>query len=397
MEDEKFNSYINDILNPKLSLRELFEKKINQQGLTQFKVEKLLGIEYRSLLGILDKSAKRVSILNIIKLSDFLGLPYDEFIKLYVSELPEKTKGEVEKSARYKYLLSNFDLKNLHVGGFLKSRSVEYAEDRIRKFFGLAEITDYEKYKSIRTAFSRTKNKYKDVMRDFWVVSAHQTFEKIANPNPYNREELLKLIPKIRPYSKNLKKGLFSVFNALYRAGVTVIYQPHLPNVQVRGATFFVNGKPCVVITDVYKRYPTLWFALLHELYHVLFDEDDLRENIYHLSGLIDIFLLQEDAANEFSREYLFSYEKTDYIQKFIQDEFFVEEYAEECQVHRSIIYNFYLHDRKKSGDVNAWANPLKRYIPNSIEALEKINSHPWAKDTISESVDFIRDTVIIS
>ena len=170
-------------------------------------------------------------------------------------------------------------------------------------------------------------------MKEFWVRSAFMHFEKISNPNEFNREALISLIPKIRPYTMNIKQGLKVVTQALYNCGLTVIYQPHLPTTQVRGATFVVNHKPCIVLTDLNKNYATIWFALMHEIYHVLYDLDEIEKQTFHLTGEPDLFLLEEDKANQFSRDYLFAREKSKYISKYINSPHIVREYAHKNQL----------------------------------------------------------------
>lgn len=189
------------------------------------------------------------------------------------------------------------------------------------------------------------------------------------------------------------EKGLFVVSQALYNIGITIIYQPYLPTVQVRGATFFVNNKPCIVLTDLQKNYPTIWFALIHEIHHILYDLEIIQTNAYHLSGELDLFLIGEDEANDFSREYLFSEEKSKYIAPFINNELIVREFAKKSQVHPSLIYSFYNYDRNNQGYHNAWSK-YKKYFPDIKKTLERFNTNPWEKETIQESVDMIKEAV---
>lgn len=99
---------------------------------------------------------------------------------------------------------------------------------------------------------------------------------------------------------------MLSVARALYKIGITVIFQPSIQKLQIKGATFACNGKPCIVLSDLNKRYPTLWFVLLHELYHVLYDFDEISERNYHVSeeDSSDLFLLDEISPDEFARDF---------------------------------------------------------------------------------------------
>lgn len=128
----------------------------------------------------------------------------------------------------------------------------------------------------------------------------------------------------------------------MFNIGVTVVFQPSLPKTKIRGVTFYINNKPCIVITDLNKNYATIWFALIHELSHVLFDLDTIENTKFHLSGKPDLFLIQEDKANEFASEYLLSSEKMRYIEKLIDNQLIVRRFAKEYQIHPCFIYSQY-------------------------------------------------------
>lgn len=401
-ENKDFNEQLYSILSPinqavkgleGIALKELFERRLQELDLSQNQVEKLLNIERKSLVGILDRTAKRVDVLNVMKLCSFLNLHPDDYLKLYLTEMPSEAFGELEQVKKSNYIVSNFDLANLRKGNFISSKSdFDLIEKRINKYFGFAKIFDYSD-KFVSTAFSRTKRSYNSLMREFWVKSAYIHFEGINNPNEFSREMLVDLIPKIRPYTMNIEKGLLIVAQALYNAGVTVIYQPSLPTVQVRGATFCINKKPCIVITNLNNNYPTLWFALLHELHHCLYDLEAIEKNTYHITGEPDLLLMQEDAANSFAREYLFSEERSKFIAPLINDELIVRDYAKQAQVDPSFVYNFHSYDLHTQGYNNAWSR-YKQFFPNVQQAIKDLNTNPWERETIEESVTLIKETV---
>ena len=402
MDDVIFNNFLKSLINPineadnnieGVSLKMLFEKRMQELSLSQNQVEKLLNIERKSLNGILDRTAKRVDVVNILKLGNFLNLQPENFLNIYILEMPSESIGDLEHARKSNFIISRFDLGSLHKARFLKSKSdLDYILTRINHFFGLTNIFEYDNA-NITPAFSSTKRSSKNHMRDFWVKSAYVHFIGIKNPNPFNREALVELIPKIRPYTMNVEAGLVTVVQALYHVGLTVIFQPNLPNVQVRGATFLVNEKPCIVLTDYYKSYPTIWFALMHELHHVLYDLDTIKSCSYHITGELDLLLINEDKANEFARDYLFSSERCRYIAPFISNDLVVREYAKQSQIHPSIIYNFYNFDQQIQGNVSAWSM-FKSYFPDIKLAIGRLNTNPWENETLEESVRLLKENV---
>jgi transcriptional regulator with XRE-family HTH domain/Zn-dependent peptidase ImmA (M78 family) len=398
MSEDLFLKQINNILKDskhKKNLREIYEQRREQLDLSDTQIANVLKVDYNTIKRLLNKKAKKIDYLLLLKLSRFLNIEPNELANIYHEDDTERVT-ELGSVIKRTYLVENFDLKTLKKIGFIDSISnYELIEERIKTFFGLEKISDYDRLMA-GVMFSKSKRTPHENMRKFWIASAYTMFEKIDNPNNYDRDKLVKLIPKIRPYTRNVDKGFLIVAQALYNAGVTVIYQPYQTNTQVRGGTFHVNGKPCIVITDYKKNYPTLWFALLHELHHVLYDLEAIKENnTYHLTGddQPDIFLLEEDKANEFAREYLFSDSKAKYIKPLINNEHVVSRYAEKNEIHPSIIYAFYQWDKANQGH-NFWG-AYKKHFPDIERAVGDLNLVPWQKETIDEGVEELKETIM--
>lgn len=295
-------------INNQKSLKDLIEDKKEQLNISSGRqLSILIGINKDTLNRILTGESKKVDLISIIKISNFLDLRIEDTVKVYVSSLKAESISEIEDNRKANFIIRNFDLDGLKKIGFIKNKTnFKTIEERVLKFFGIDNIFDYNSFVAY-PLFSKGKRSSKDLMNNFWLKSAYQHLERIDNPNDFDYEEFQKLIPKIRPYSRLESKGLLTVIRALYIVGVTVIVQKYVSKTSVKGATFIVNGKPCIVLTDYYARYDLLWFTLFHELCHVYYDIEDLERNNYHQSGYPDALLLNEDRANHFARTMLFS------------------------------------------------------------------------------------------
>lgn len=346
-------------------------------------------MEPKTLNAILDGSAKRINFLSVIKLSNFLNLKLSDIAESYINTLNHDEISEIQNARDSVYLQQNFNITSLrHCNFFKREMNINQIKERITKFFGLESLYDYTgENGKICTAFSRTKRRTRnDAMREFWVTSAYTRFQLISNPNPYDREALKKLMPKIRPYTMNIEHGFKTVMKALFQVGVTILYQPSLENVQVRGATMIINNKPCVVICDIQKRYPTIWFSLLHELHHVLFDYDIINSEKYHISdGEGDLFLTNEEMADKFASNYLLNESRLQFAKRYINSPIMLSRFATQCGIHPSIIYARYCYETKKWGLYN-------KFIPKSDRALSQVNINPFDKETLIESVKEIKE-----
>jgi Zn-dependent peptidase ImmA (M78 family) len=222
-------------------------------------------------------------------------------------------------------------------------------------------------------------------MLQFWCSTVYHELQLINNPNPYDPNLVRQILPKVRIMSCDENTGLLNIARALYSAGVTVIAHSYVNNTQIRGATFVVNDKPCIVLQDYKKDYANLWFALAHELYHVFWDFDRMRHLKYHLSGegssnptLFDD-QLTEDLANEFASELLLPADKRKFIAPLIDVPATVKSFARKWGVHESIIYGQYCFHHKDYR--------YSRFIIKPERAIRHLMLHPWDKESLNDVV----------
>lgn len=390
MKEERDNDFVEGLLRKLLesdlrndieSLSSLFLKRITELGIPQTKVLEILDIQHRTLKGILTGTLRQVDFVSLIKLSSFLQIPREKTIFLYLNML-EKNFPEIGNTNddRARFIQENFDLAALKKAGFIDNMlDFKHIEHKVNSFLGLRSIFEY-RLPEWDTAFSSGKIKPKNHLnRAFWINSAKTIFEEIENPNTYDRNALIEFFPKVRKYSTNVEKGLLSVVRFLYQIGITVIYQAPLPSLHLRGATFCVQGKPCIVLTDYRGFYPTLWFSLVHELFHVVFDWEEIRKNEFWVSdpSANQISVQEkEDEADNFAREYLFSKDKTSKIKGQIFRNEVIEEFAIINDVHPSFVYVFNAYD---CGGENSSAWMLAKKFNPGVDSSVKEFVNPWS------------------
>ena len=380
------------------SLFDLISKKREEMSLSNLQMSKILDIDKstfdRLLKKIEDGDSSSIDFFTILKICNLFGIEIQEISEIYASSLKPESIGELEQARKANYIINQFDLKGLKDAGFIESiTDFKKLEKRIVDFFRLDSIFQFNSEIGM-ALFSRTKANSHDKMREFWVRSAFYQFEKINNSNDYNRDALLAIIPKIRPYTRFEEKGFLTVLQALYNIGVTVIVQSYLSKTQVRGATLVAKNKPCIVITDLNKSYATLWFALLHELYHVLYDFEELKIWKYYLTGENDIYLLREDDADYFAREMLLPKEKLDFVKHIINSPALVAEYAENNKVHPSIIYSFYCYEEKKQNGKDVYGL-YQKYFGKPDKIFQVVRTYPWKKESIYQEIETVKKSLI--
>lgn len=372
----------------KVDLMALFEQRLEEYSLTQSQALNLLGLDRKSAIPILTGEAKHPNLNTVLKLAQFLDVNLDVMVRSVVANQSPDNIQQLQSANWATFITKNFDVDRLLREGFINSKlNTEFIVQRLLDFFGFSSLHELEHYqKNLGSILYSQPDKktFVDKMRDFAIKSAFRTFELINNPNEYNREKVKQLIPKIKPYCRDIENGLYIVCRALYQHGVTVIFQRHLTTSQYRGATFIVNQKPCIVLTDLYKAYPTLWFALLHELYHVLFDMETLKQTVYHLSGhsQSELFLeVNEEAANEFAREFFFGEDMYNYIRPVIHNPYLVDSFAKTNNIHKSFVYRGFQYFAEKLEGLNYWG-AFGEHLPDISLATKKLAMIAWSDST---------------
>lgn len=380
------NRFVDELLHglfPKESLNDIFDRRLNELDMLPTKSLEILGIEYRALQGILNGSKKMVDGTNFHKLANFLKIPRDKVASLFLDELERNFPEDSEyPQSKVDFIKEKFDLAALRKAGFISSiTDYRDIEVRINRRFGYSSIFEYQPINR-GIAFSAGTVIPKNIQsRQVWIENVISAFEEMNNPYPYNREQLIKYIPSIRWQCSNINEGLRYVITDLYRLGLTVLYQSPLSNLHIRGATVVVGEKPCIVLTNYKNFYPTLWFALIHEIYHALFDFDEIKSNVFHITDddPKDLALTEkENRANEFAREYWFPKSKMENVRPHINNKSFVSDFASHNQIDPSFIYLFYAYDAG-STDTKAWQRAQK-YNPNFRALIEPLDLK-WTDD----------------
>lgn len=374
--------------------REIFEDKLIELNISENQAFNLIGLDKNSVNPILDGSIKHPSLFNVLKIADFIDVPLKEIIVFLIANQQTDKIKKLEQSNDFQFIEKNFDIDRLSRAGLINSKSdSSKIKQNLLDFFGFESIREYEEYslKLDMILYSSTKRNFADKMRYFSVSSAYMIFEKISNPNSYDREKLKELIPKIKPYTQDVKNGLLTVCQALYSIGVTVCFQKQLTTSQFRGATFAVNQKPCVVLTDLNKNYAAIWHALLHELYHVLFDFESISSQGYHLTGEPDLLLINEENADNFAQEFFLDANLLRYIKPHINNDFMVSQIAKKNNIHKCLVYFAFQIDMYFNQNKNYW-KAYGKYFPDVQLAVKRLSPLVWEEDSIPQKAKIIKD-----
>lgn len=376
---DDIDAYLDGLLKSNTpTLQELVDKKLSELRIAKTTAFKLMGVQPNTMKGILTGTQKQVDVRNLLKLANFLQVPIGEVIEPFLKSIEENFPVSGVSAEEVNFIKTNFELAVLKKAGLINTISdFNHIKQRITARLGLRSIFEY-KPPTIDIAFcSGTYKPESNLTRAFWISSVLASLSEINNPHPYDREALIKLFPRISWHSTDVERGLLEVSKLLYKIGVTVIFQPTLQSLKIKGATFNHNGKPAILLSNYMGYYATLWYALIHELYHVLFDWPEIKENKYHISDDTNEQLSvqeREQEADNFAREYLFSKDKMQQIRPYLNDYEYIKEFGLANHVEPSIIYVFNAVDTQ-STNRSAWGWARRR-SPNIDLCTKPLNWH---------------------
>ena len=139
----------NDILNnlfKEPTMRDLFEKRLHDLNINQTNALKLLKMERKALLGIIDGKQRRTDYTNFQKLAAFLNIQIEDMIQKHTALLERNFEQRESPRAKRKFIRDHFDLAAYKKVGFIDDVvNDEEIEAKFNRFYGFNSIFEYEK------------------------------------------------------------------------------------------------------------------------------------------------------------------------------------------------------------------------------------------------------------
>ena len=88
----------------------------------------------------------------------------------------------------------------------------------------------------------------------------------------YNKEKLINALPdfKMLALNKNIMSGIKSARKLLNMLGVYLVWCEPIRNRKVSGAITTYKSNPAILLSGRFKSHDHVWFALMHEIGHLL-------------------------------------------------------------------------------------------------------------------------------
>lgn len=376
-----------------LPLRDVLSRFLKENEITDSAIAEEVGVTRATLSKFL-KGESELKFMQAVRLMKVLGIPETDYVTAYC-EGKDAEEDSLERLERISYISKNFDLAALKKLGIIPKVKVEEYEKCICNFLGINSIYEYDDTSLMPALFSKSKRRMleekESKMTSFWLKCAIQSFLKIGNPNDFDKDLLLQLLRRSAEFTKDEKNGYYRFVLVLYQIGIIVLTQSCATGTNAHGATLILNGKPCIIITDMGKKYHKLWLSLLHELYHVVNDFEIIETLNYHFStpDMPDL-LLNEQKADQFALDILINPVIQEKLGRVVSFPAKVKALANELHISPSIIYGVYLEslpNGKMKSQQFAKFNNEKMLIASEI-ATKNILFDPISKRSLKVAID---------
>ncbi|MDQ0090887.1 plasmid maintenance system antidote protein VapI/Zn-dependent peptidase ImmA (M78 family) [Paenibacillus anaericanus] len=208
--------------------------------------------------------------------------------------------------------------------------------DLTRQAKEMMELLGISSFEQFDTTYS---NLNVDFMEDggekesiaIWLNLAREEVEiqnkDLSNTN-YSKEVLTKSLDKFKLLALNYdyESSLKSTRKLLNRLGIYLVFIDAIDNSKVRGALTTYKENPAIYLSGRFKTHDHIWFALMHEIGHLIKHYTPNRPIISFEDELFELrhtFDTKEEEANEFARDYFI--DKSDY-KKFVDSNKFDEQ-----------------------------------------------------------------------
>lgn len=239
--------------------------RMDQSGLTRKDMVPYIG-SVSKVSEVLSRK-RPLSLSMIRRLHRGLGIPAD----VLVEKGKAKSTAALEPETDY----SGFPLKEMAERGCFgsfkggASQLMDRAEELIAEF--LRELSPTSRQPALLRAplHQRGVRKVDGPALLAWRLCVIKKARAVALPDAYRKGTItvrwLKDIARLSAF----QDGPRLAKEALARAGIVLIIEPHFQGTYLDGAAMLDNARPIVALTLRHDRLDNFWFALLHELVHV--------------------------------------------------------------------------------------------------------------------------------
>lgn len=348
-------------------------------GWAQQDLAEVMGVSLKTVnLLIQDKTP--ITFELAVNLAKAIGGTPTTWLNLYtmyrtrMEELKSSKSKENKEIEERSILYQHLPIREMKKIGWIEnSRSFEKVKNQIMNIFG---VDDFEKLKEIfqkkelLPAFRKSEayQSFNDLYAYVWSLMAKKLSTKTKLSHDYDRKKLEKLAERIAQYSIR-NRGIEIFLNELENAGVKFLILHHLQKTYIDGASLIDEDGPVIVYTKRYDRIDNFWFVLAHEIAHILYHEEYLKDKKVFIDNITELRKEKNEIeANEMAGKWLKKDEILDYFKdsyNYISEKK-VNDCSKKLEIHPSLVVGILQHYGKLARkNLNRFKKEVGTLIPS--------------------------------
>lgn len=301
VKEEKVSTHPGFVLRMELKARNLTQKSFAEQ----------IDVQPSHLSEII-KGRRGISNQLAVKLEEALSIPADHWIQMQAKyDYEEKAlnlRNVAERDAENLLFLYNgiYDMKSIYKSvGILDKPATEkltFCKEMLK--FGTPAVQQ----KQVQGFFHRSEKTGLDTrMIATWAaIAKYQASCKPLPPGKFEKERMDDLAKELSVVFSENHNTINRVEKLLNDYGIRFCIVPKVERASIDGYSFFIKGKPAIVVTMRYNRIDNLAFAVLHEVGHLkLHSSEDYRGNINLAYAEEELNTREEREANDYAAKAL--------------------------------------------------------------------------------------------
>lgn len=328
----------------------IIKEYLNEYEITQKDLSKRTGLSEKHISHLLngdsrlteDVALKLEKVLPNIPASYWLNYEtkYQEYLARQKEEikLDKEDLEKISKRFRFKEVFKELDWS-------LKKQAIE-----MLKLLKISDFSNFDAtYDNLSVNFLQDGGEKEAIA--IWINLCESEIEiqnKDLKDIEYDSKKFLTNLDLFKKlaYNNNVEQSLISCRKLFNKLGVYFVVCEAITNSKVRGVLTTYKNHPTIYISKRFKTHDHIWFAIMHEVGHLIKHYDAKDINISYDTDDMSVDV-KENEANKFARNYFI--EEIDY-NKFINNKDFsdkaISKFSQEHKILEGILVARLQHDR---------------------------------------------------
>lgn len=288
----------------------IIKEYLEQYQISQKNLSSRLGISEKHISNLLNGKSRLTEEVAIQLENIFTNIPasywlnyeckYREFLmrESLKNNLSSLNLNEIARRFKFKEVFSGLDW------------SIEKQALEMLKLLGISDYANFEStYSELTANFMEDGGELESIV--IWLNLCSEEAEiqnVISDDTTFNQKDFRKKLALFKQLAQSDSPDaiLKNARKLLNSSGVYLVVYPAITNCKVRGALTTYKGKPAIYLSGRFKTHDHIWFALMHEIGHLLL-HFNLRDTLISYDDDADIdsnVKLKEEEANSFARDF---------------------------------------------------------------------------------------------